>query len=109
VGVSLRLEFNSKLIVGVQRARGLLYSPWQTLGIPSAISPLSQLYQSMPSLIRGDLGRVPSRQSHVLEHRDTYGHAKVCSKGHQGSSEDSPYQPSFCGQVLACTEFTTAE
>ena len=31
----------------------------------------------------------------MLEHRDTYGQAQVCSKGHQGSSVDRPYQPSF--------------
>jgi len=32
----------------------------------------------------------------MLEHRDTYGQAQVCSKGHQGSTVDSPCQPSFC-------------
>jgi len=31
----------------------------------------------------------------MLEHRDTYGQAQVCSKGHQGSSVDRPSQPSF--------------
>ena len=31
----------------------------------------------------------------VLEYRDTYGQAQVCSKGHQGSSVDRPCQPSF--------------
>ena len=40
-------------------------------------------------------GRGPSHQSHVLEHRDTYGQAQVCSKGHQGSSVDSPCQTVF--------------
>ena len=83
---------------------GSNYSPWQPLGIPSTIAPLGpsnitplgQLYQSPPSPIPGDLGRGPSHQSHVLEHRDTYGQAQVCSKGHKGSSIDRPCQPSFC-------------
>jgi len=81
--------------VGIPRTRGLLYSPWQPLGIPSAITPISQLHQSPPSPIPGDLGRGPSHQSHVLEQRNTYGQAQVCSKGHQGSSVDRPCQASF--------------
>jgi len=76
--------------VGIPRTRGLLHSPWQPLGIPSATTPISQLHQSPPSHIPGDLGWGPSHQSHVLEHRDTYGQAQVCSKGHQGSSVDRP-------------------
>ena len=32
----------------------------------------------------------------MLEHRDTYGQAQVCSKSYQGSSVDRPCQPSFC-------------
>jgi len=31
----------------------------------------------------------------MLEHRDTYGQAQVCSKGHQGSSVDRPCESSF--------------
>ena len=69
--------------------------PWQPLRIPSAIRHIGQLHQSPPSPIPGELGRGPSHQSHVLEHRDTYGQAQVCSKGHQGSSVDRPCQPSF--------------
>ena len=49
---------------------------WQPLGILSAITPIGQLHQSSPSPIPGDLGRCPSHQSHVLEHRDTYGQAQ---------------------------------
>jgi len=41
-------------------------------------------------------GRGPSHQSHVLEHKEMYGQAQVCSKGHQGSSVDRPCQPCFC-------------
>ena len=81
--------------MGIPRTRGLLYSPWQPLGILFAITPIGQLHQSLPSPIPGDLGRGPSHQSHVLEHRDTYGQAQVCSKGHQWSSVDHPCQPSF--------------
>ena len=93
---SLRVEsFYWKLVVGIPRTQRLLYSPWQPLGIPSAITTISQLHQSPPSPIPGDLGRGPSHQSHVLEHRDTYGQAQVCSKGHQGSSVDRPCQLSF--------------
>jgi len=65
------------------------------MGIPSAITPIGQLHQSPPSPIPGDLGRGPSHQSLVLEHRDTYGQAQVCSKGRQGSSVDRLCQPSF--------------
>jgi len=32
----------------------------------------------------------------MIEHRDTYGQARVCSKGHQGNIVDRPCQPSFC-------------
>ena len=62
----------------------------------SAITPVAQLHQSPPSPIPGDLGRGPSHQCHVLEHKDTYGQAQVCSKGHHGSSVDCLCQPSFC-------------
>ena len=34
--------------MGIPRTRGLLYSPWQPLGIPSAITPIGQLHQSRP-------------------------------------------------------------
>ena len=80
--------------MGIPRTRGV-NKPWQPLGIPSAITPIGQLHQSPPSPIPGILGRGPSHQSHVLEHRDTYGQDQVCSKGHQGLSVDRPCQPSF--------------
>jgi len=80
--------------VGIPRTRWLPYSPWKPLGIPSTISPLGQLYQSPPWPIPGDLGRGPTHQSHVLKHRDTYGQAQVCSRGHQESCVDHPCQPS---------------
>ena len=37
--------------------RKLLYSPWQTLGVPFALTPIGQLHQSPPSPVPGDLGR----------------------------------------------------
>jgi len=43
--------------VGIPRTLGLLYSPWRPLGIPSAITPISQLHQSPPSHIPGDRAR----------------------------------------------------
>jgi len=95
--------------VGIPRTRGLHYAHWQALGIPSAITPIGQLHQSPPSPFPGDLSRDPSHQSHVLNHRDTYGQAQVCSKGHQGGSEDCQCQPSFCWQVLVCTESATSK
>ena len=36
--------------------RKLLDSPWQTLSIPSALTPIGQLHQSPPSPVPGDLG-----------------------------------------------------
>jgi len=97
VCVALRVEFLLKTDSGYPKDTGV-NKPWQPLGIPFAITPISQLHQSPPSLIPGDLGRGPSHQSHVLEDRDTYGQAQVCSKGHQGSSvdrSDRACQPSF--------------
>jgi len=91
---SLRVEFLLKTDSGYPKDTGA-NKPWQPLGIPFAITPIGQLHQSPPSPIPGDLGRGLSHQSHVLEHRDTYGQAQVCSKGHQGSSLDRPCQPSF--------------
>ena len=92
----------------------LLDSPWQTLSIPFALTPIGQLHQSPPSPVPGDLGRVilkielelnnlnsilsrppvtpvfpedvPVTSLTQLEHRETYGQAQVRSKGHQGSS-----------------------
>jgi len=92
--VCLRVEFLLKTDSGYPKDTGV-NKPWQPLGIPFAITSISQLHQSPPSPISGDLGRGHSRQSHVLEHKDTYGQAQVCSKGHQGSSVDRPCQPSF--------------
>jgi len=39
----------------------------------------------------------------------TCGHAQFYSRGRQGTSENRPYQLSFCEQVLACTESATSQ
>jgi len=62
---SFRVKSYWKLIVGVPGMRKLLYSPWQTLRVPFALTPIGQLHQSLPSPVPGDLGRCPSHQSHV--------------------------------------------
>ena len=90
----LRIEFLLKTDSGYPKHTGV-NKPWQPLRIPFAVTPIGQLHQSPPSPIPGDLGRGRSHQSHVVEHRDTYGQAQVCSKGHQESSVDRPCQPSF--------------
>jgi len=94
--LSLRVELflNLKLTVSVPRTWGLLYSPWEPLGTPSTYNT----HRSSPpvSALAYSRGRGPSHQSHVLEHRDTYGQAQVCSNGHQGSSIDRPRQLPFC-------------
>jgi len=43
-------------------------------------------------------GSSPNHQSHVLEHRDTYEKAQVCSNAHEGSSGDNACEASLCGQ-----------
>ena len=47
------------------KERKLLDSPWQTLSISFASTPIGQLHQSPPSPVPGDLGRCPSHQSHA--------------------------------------------
>ena len=58
----LRVEFLLKTDSGYPKDTGV-NKPWQPLGIPSAITPIGQFYQSPPSPIPGDLGRGPSHQS----------------------------------------------
>ena len=63
-------------------------TPWQPLGIPFATTPLGQLHQALPSPIPGDLvtGKRSQLPVDMLEHRDTYGQAQVCSNSRHGSS-----------------------
>jgi len=62
----LRVEFLLKTDGGYPRDAGVFsHSRWQTLGVPSALTPIGQLHQSPPSPVPGDLWRCPSHQSHV--------------------------------------------
>ena len=54
---SSRVSFSWKLTVGISRMWALFHSRWQTLGIPSALIPIGQLYQSPPSPVPGDRAR----------------------------------------------------
>jgi len=58
--ISLRVEFLLKINSGYPGMWKLLYSPWQTLGVPSALTPIGQLHQSPTSPVPGDLGRCPA-------------------------------------------------
>jgi len=51
--------------VGISGMRKLLDSPWQTLSIPFALTPIGLLHQSPPSSVLGDLGKCPSHQLFV--------------------------------------------
>ena len=91
----LRVEFSLKTDSGYPKDTGFTLFTLATPGTPLCYNtqwsapPVSALTHS-----RGPR-RGHSHQSHVLEHRDTYGQAQVCCKGHQGSSVDLPCQPSF--------------
>ena len=61
--------FYWKLIVGIPRTRGLLYSPWQPLGIPSYVTPIGQLHQSPPLPIPGDQARGKRSPRAAARHR----------------------------------------
>jgi len=50
----VRVEFLLKTDSGYPKDTGV-NKPWQPLGIPFAITPISQLHQSLPSPIPGDL------------------------------------------------------
>ena len=63
--------------MGIPKDKGVKLYNLATPGNPYAMTPLGQLYKSPPSPIPGDLGRGPSHQSHVLEHKDTYGQDRV--------------------------------
>jgi len=102
-GVRVEFLLNNS---GYPTDRGVIlftWQPWESLGIPFAITPLGHLYQSPPLPIPGDLLKmspvfkdVKMSPVDMLEHRDTYGQAQVCGKGHQGSSIHRPCQPSLC-------------
>jgi len=99
----LRVEFSLKIDSGYPKdVRVTTHWPGHNLDIPFAqlmITALGQLYQSLPSPIPEvrDLGRCINHHSHVLEYRDTYGQAQVCSKAHQVSRVDCPCH---CGRLF---------
>jgi len=57
--VSLTFELD---VIRLKTALGC-NSPWQPLEIPTASTPIGQLYQSLLSPVPGDLGRSHSEQS----------------------------------------------
>ena len=77
----------------------------RTRGEITLVAPRSPLryntHRSAPPVSALALSRGPRKRSQspvdMLEHRDTYGQAQVCSKGHQGSSVDHPCLPLFIG------------
>jgi len=93
----LRVEFSLKTDSGYPKDTGFTLFTLATPGTPLCYNtqwsapPVSALTHS-----RGPR-RGHSHQSHVLEHRDTYGQAQVCSKGHQGSSVDCHVSRLFIG------------
>jgi len=108
---SLRVEFLLKTDGVYPKDTGVTLFILVNPGNPLRYNtPRSALPDFVLAHSRG-LGRGPSHQSHVLGHKDMYGQAHVCSKGNQRSSihRPGPCQPSFCGQVLACTESATSE
>jgi len=82
IQIPLRVEFLLKTNSGYPKDTGVTLFTLATPGNPLAHS-------------RGPRKRSQSSVD-MLEHRDTYGQAQVCSKGHLGSSVDCPCQPSFC-------------
>ena len=61
-------SFCWKLIVGIPGMRKLLYSPWQTLSIPFALTPIGQLHQWYPGRLPGVFprqkwGKTPQKYS----------------------------------------------
>jgi len=59
--VLLRVELLLKTDSGYPKDAGVT-TPWQTLGIPFAITPLDRLHQSPPSPILGDRARGKRRE-----------------------------------------------
>jgi len=103
--VCLRVEFLLKTDSGYPKDTGVTLFTLATPGNPLHYNA----YQSAPpvsALIHSRGPRTHSRwrltagsQSPVdiFEHKDTYGQAQVCSKGHQQSHVDRPCQPSLVG------------
>jgi len=91
----LRVEFLLKTDSGYLKDMGATLFTLATPGNPLRYNT----HRSAPpvSALAHSRGRSPNHQFHIVQHRDTYGQAQVCSKGHRGSSVtvDHPCQPSF--------------
>jgi len=104
--VELRVELLLETDSGYPKDTGVTLFTLATPGNPFHYN----IHRSAPSVSALAHSRGPRKRSQspvdMLEHRDTYGQAQVCIKGHQGSSVDRPCQPSF--HVLACMESATS-
>jgi len=92
---ALRVEFLLKTDSGYPKDTGITLFTLPTPGNPLRYNT----HRSAPPVSALAHSRGPRKRSQspvdMLEHRDTYGQAQVCSKDHQGSSLDRPRQPSF--------------
>jgi len=93
--LSLRTEFLLKTDSGYPKDTGVTLFTLTTPGNPLRYNT----HPSAPPVSALAHSRGPRKRSQspvdMLEHRDTYGQAQFCSKGHQGSGVDRPCQPSF--------------
>jgi len=66
----LGVEFLLKTDGGYPRDAGIFFhSRWQTLGVPSALTPIGQLDQSPPWPIPGEMSRSPVSRNSNIERR----------------------------------------
>jgi len=93
--ITLRVESLLKTGSGYPKDTGITLFTLATSGNPFRYNT----HRSVPPVSALAHSRGPRKRSQspvdMLDHRDTYGQAQVCSKGHQGSSVDRPCQPSF--------------
>jgi len=87
----------------------LLDSPSQTLSNPSALTPIGQVHQSLPSPVPEDVGRYPSDCFTQLEHREMSGQAQGRSGGYPRSSENRRHQVSFLNYLRANGLFSISQ
>ena len=95
-GIEKDKEAKNSRVVTLQRVHGsTLKLPKQKIQVSAFTTGVLIVCQILPENLVD-----------MLEHRDIYGHTKVCSEGHQGtlSSEDRPFQLNFCEQHLASTK-----
>ena len=97
--------------MGIPRTRGLLYVPWQPLGIPSraAIIPICHLHKSPPSPIPGDLGRGPSHHPTCSNIETRMDRPKSVVRVIRGVARLTMSAVFFLNQVLTYAESATSE